>query len=151
VKPRLEDLGFTVKYKAKRPEPILPGTDLPGDVDEDEAEYHEGRASYRKHRRLERNPVVVKNAKKRFISRNRGRLFCEVCKIDFEKRYGTRGRGFIEGHHKKPVAKMRENDKTRIEDIGMVCSNCHRMIHRRPAVSIEELASIVTRSQARGS
>ena len=26
---------------------------------------------------------------------------------------------------------MNKNDKTKIEDIIMVCSNCHKMIHRK--------------------
>ncbi|OMD64501.1 hypothetical protein BSK48_24785 [Paenibacillus odorifer] len=65
----------------------------------------------------------------------------------FAKRVGTiskksiceRGKDFIEGHHKKTVFEMREGETTKIEDIGMHCPNCHRMIHRIPMISIEEL------------
>ncbi|MEI7900937.1 MAG: HNH endonuclease, partial [bacterium] len=116
----------------------------PESADDDEAEYPEGRASYRQHRRLERNTAVVKQAAQRFSKKHGGRLFCEVCLIDFEAKYGARGRGFIEAHHTKHVSEMQNGDKTKAEDLAMLCSNCHRMIHRRPAVSLEELASAVT-------
>jgi len=65
--------------------------------------------------------VVVKKAKERFASRHGGRLFCEVCRIDFEVTYGTRGRGFIEGHHKRPVAEMKEGDETRVAPFALTC------------------------------
>lgn len=57
---------------------------------------------------------------------------CEICGFDFEKVYGERGKGFIEVHHIKPLY---ENQKEVIinpeEDLICVCSNCHRMFHRK--------------------
>jgi len=57
---------------------------------------------------------------------------CIVCGFDFEKIYGERGKGFIEIHHTKPLGLLTE--ETTIDpktDLIPVCSNCHRMIHRR--------------------
>ena len=57
---------------------------------------------------------------------------CKACGFDFLKFYGERGKGYIEVHHKKPVSKLKE--KTQIDpenDMEVLCSNCHRMIHRR--------------------
>ncbi|MFD2046459.1 HNH endonuclease [Ornithinibacillus salinisoli] len=101
-------------------------------------EYPEGKEAYKVHRFRERNSKVIIDAKKDF-KKKYGELFCQVCGINFEKLYGERGKDFIEAHHTKPISKMKDREKTRIEDIVMLCSNCHRMIHRSPIISIEEL------------
>ena len=42
------------------------------------------------------------------------------------------------------VAEIKAGQKTKIEDLSLLCSNCHRMIHRRvPWLKIEELKSII--------
>ncbi|MCM3342011.1 HNH endonuclease [Paenibacillus sp. MER TA 81-3] len=105
-------------------------------------EYPEGSVSYKVHRKLERNPEVIRDAKALFKKRN-GSLFCETCKIDFSVVYGERGQDFIEGHHKKLVSEMKDGEATKVEDIAMLCSNCHRMIHRKPMISVEELEKII--------
>ncbi|WP_431027791.1 HNH endonuclease [Lysinibacillus sp. LZ02] len=67
-----------------------------------------------------------------FISRKKyGKLVCEVCHFDFEKEYGKIGADYIEGHHTKPVSEMQPGEEIKVEDIAMVCVNCHRMLHRR--------------------
>ncbi|MGG0937006.1 HNH endonuclease [Brevibacillus centrosporus] len=108
------------------------------DVGSGTDEYEEGKEQLRLHKIRERDPQLIKEAKRRFKKKH-GDLFCEACGINFEKMYGERGKDFIEGHHKKPVSEMKEGETTKVEDIGMLCSNCHRMIHRIPMVSIEEL------------
>jgi hypothetical protein len=105
----------------------------------EEIEYSEGREYYRLHKMRERNPFVIERAKSSFMKKH-GRLFCEVCGTDFSIVYGERGKDLIEGHHRKLVSKMKEGDKTKVEDIAMLCSNCHRMIHRKPILSVEQLA-----------
>ncbi len=45
--------------------------------------------------------------------------------------YGAHGEGFIEAHHETPLAERNIEEETRIEDLRMVCANCHRMLHRR--------------------
>ncbi|AFH62298.1 HNH endonuclease [Paenibacillus caseinilyticus] len=110
-----------------------------GDVQADEGkEYPEGKIAFVLHKKRERNPKLIKEAKRLFI-RKHGRLFCEACKFDFQKVYGDRGIDFIEGHHKKLISEMDEGEKTKVEDITMLCSNCHRMIHRKPLISVEAL------------
>ncbi|NHN34683.1 HNH endonuclease [Paenibacillus agricola] len=109
---------------------------------ENDMEYAEGKEYYRLHRMRERKPGVVKQAKKLFIKKH-GRLFCEACNLDFTIAYGERGKDFIEGHHRKLISEMKEGDKTKAEDIAMLCSNCHKMIHKKPIISVEDLALIV--------
>ena len=57
---------------------------------------------------------------------------CQICGFDFKEFYGDRGRGYIEVHHIKPLY---ENKKEIPVDpntgLICVCSNCHRMFHRR--------------------
>jgi hypothetical protein len=111
------------------------------DIDE-EKEYAEGKEAYRIHRYRERDAGLVREAKKLFKQKH-GKLFCEACGVNFEKVYGERGKDFIEAHHTKPVSEMEEGEKTRVEDIAMLCSNCHRMIHRKPLITVEELSYIL--------
>lgn len=54
---------------------------------------------------------------------------CQVCGFNFEKIYGERGKGFIEIHHKKPMASYDGEHEIKLEDLIALCSNCHSMIH----------------------
>lgn len=92
-------------------------------------EFSEGDIRIYQHRKIERNPKVVKLAKECFKIRHDGRLFCELCGFDFSVKYGEMGDGFIEAHHKKPISQIDPREKTKIEDLIMVCSNCHSMLH----------------------
>lgn len=60
------------------------------------------------------------------------RLRCEVpgCGFDFEERYGELGRGFAHVHHLLPLATLDSPVVTTLEDLVIVCANCHAMIHR---------------------
>lgn len=58
-----------------------------------------------------------------------GRLACEVCGFEFERTYGSHGDGYIECHHVVPLA-FAGPSRTRLADLAVVCSNCHRMLHR---------------------
>jgi len=55
---------------------------------------------------------------------------CQVCGFRFEDAYGRLGSEFAEAHHRVPLSQLRENVRTRIEDLATVCANCHRMLHR---------------------
>jgi 5-methylcytosine-specific restriction protein A len=102
----------------------------------------EGQVSYGYSKKYERNPknrlaaIIIHGCK------------CACCGFDFEKFYGERGAGFIEIHHNKPLYSLEEeiviNPK---EDLIPVCSNCHRMIHRKKddVLSVEEVKEIVKR------
>jgi len=71
---------------------------------------------------------------------------CMVCGFDFEERYGERGKGFIEVHHLTPVSELGSNTKVNSTiDLAVVCSNCHRMIHRQKdnILSLGELKKLI--------
>ena len=111
----------------------------------DAAEFPEGRAAYVLHRKRERSASLIRQAKSQALKKF-GRLFCQVCGFDFNKSYGRVGEGYIEAHHTMPVSELDEDSVTRIQDIALVCSNCHRMLHRRrPWLAINELTKLLVR------
>ena len=105
----------------------------------DAEEGEEGQALTRLHHGRERNARLVRRKKERAL-RDLGELRCEVCGFDFTVAYGDRGEGFIECHHNRPLSELKSRQTTKLADLSLVCSNCHRMIHRkRPWLSVEEL------------
>ena len=94
-----------------------------------EDEVQEGRIIFREHRSRERNRKIVEKKKKSVLDTT-GRLACEVCDFEFGERYGDRGIGYIEVHHLVPLAEAGPTT-TRVEDLAVVCANCHRIIHRK--------------------
>lgn len=105
--------------------------------------FPEGKIIERIHKSRERNSKLIEAAKLNF-KRKHGRLFCEVCDFDFEKQYGAIGKTFIEAHHTIPVSEMEPNHVTKIEDIALLCSNCHSMAHvKRPWLSMKKLKTLI--------
>jgi 5-methylcytosine-specific restriction protein A len=112
-------------------------------VDPEEV-FPEGRVLTRLHVQRERNRDAVAK-KKSSILKTAGKLACEVCDFDFAREYGSVGAGFIECHHREPLSTLNGVSKTRLSDLALVCSNCHRMLHRKPWRSVEQLRSEVHR------
>jgi hypothetical protein len=106
--------------------------------------FEEGRKRLITHARLEtvRNSALVREAK-RLFKRIHGRLFCEVCAFDFEGKYGRRGKDYIEAHHRTPISELEGPIEITAADLAMVCSNCHRMLHRPPWITIAELMNAI--------
>jgi predicted HNH restriction endonuclease len=70
---------------------------------------------------------------------------CEVCGFNFEATYGEIGHGYIVAHHLKLIASG--PSKTTLDEIALVCANCHAMIHKKAEpLPIEELRSLVQRN-----
>lgn len=115
-------------------------------VDEEESLFPEGKEAFRMHRFKERNRKLIEKAKVVYSQINAD-LPCQVCGFSFGNVYGEVGLGFIEAHHLIPISELKIETPTRIEDIAFVCSNCHRMLHRkRPWLSLTELSAICKNS-----
>lgn len=98
------------------------------------------------HLRRERSSALI-FAKKEAVKKSTGRLCCETCSFDFQERYGEHGDGFCEVHHLLPLHKADGIVNTKLDDLAIVCSNCHRIIHRStPMLKIDELSKIVERN-----
>lgn len=96
----------------------------------------EGKELFRKHRIRERDSSLTYRKKQNAIKE--GNLRCEVCKFSFQDIYEQ---DYIECHHTIPIFKGERI--TKLEDLALVCSNCHRMLHRRiegEFLSIQQLS-----------
>lgn len=101
----------------------------------------EGRRVFREASYFARHQKLVAEAKKEHG------FICMVCKFDFEAVYGVIGRRFIECHHLREMADDEERETT-INDVAVVCSNCHRMIHRDGRLrTIAEMRRLLERSK----
>ncbi|MBU8694127.1 HNH endonuclease [Bacillus altitudinis] len=110
---------------------------------EEEEYFPEGKLLFRLHKNRERDSNLVKKFKEKALIK--GELHCSVCGFDFYKTYGEIGKGFIECHHTVPISKYDFNGgKTKLSDLILVCSNCHRMLHRRrPWLTVQELKKLL--------
>lgn len=107
-------------------------------------ESNEGQILTRVHRYRERDSRLIKRKKEKFKSEF-GKLYCQCCDFDFLSKYGAHGEDFIECHHIKPVSELGANDTTKLSDLILLCSNCHRMIHRKkPWLTLELLKEILS-------
>ena len=92
----------------------------------------------------ERDPAA-RRAAEAYWRGLRGGLICEGCGLDFGKRYGPRGEGFMHFHHRTPLAEaegQRVVDGAR--DLVPLCPNCHAIVHRGEKVlDIEVLRQLL--------
>jgi predicted HNH restriction endonuclease len=133
----LRELGYKVIHQPLSGEKAIA-------IEDDESAFPEGRKRFRWHRKLERDPTIsIKAKQKRRV--DVGKLSCDVCGFDFAHAYGDLGEGFIEAHHTIPVSKLDGKTTTKVKDLALVCSNCHRMLHRKPLHTVEELRKLMRR------
>ncbi|MBN3791803.1 HNH endonuclease [Burkholderia sp. Ac-20353] len=116
----------------------LPLTDV-----DDQQSALEGDKRLVTHLRRERRRHIVEK-KKREVIQATGRLCCEACGFDFKEFYGPLGSRFCEVHHRVPLHKAEGLVETILDDLAIMCSNCHRIIHRsNPMLSVEGLARYI--------
>lgn len=96
---------------------------------EDLAGVKEGQILFKMHKSRERDKKINQD-KKNKVFKETGELKCEACDFDFLKKYGLIGKGFIECHHLVPLCNFSINKTTHLKDLALLCSNCHRMIHK---------------------
>ena len=93
----------------------------------------EGGKSYVKHLLSERNAQIVK------LLKSSGSCVCEICSEDFKVRYGFE---YIEAHHKVPVSTKETKEVVVLEDLALLCSNCHSAVHAHMRSGIEDYSVI---------
>lgn len=119
--------------------------------DDDDAEGgEEGRRLLRTHYQRERDPRLV-GRKKASYRRIHGHLRCEICQFDFGASYGEIGADFCEVHHNVPLSGPGARQRrTMLADLAVVCSNCHRIIHRHhPLASVRQMVALRARTARR--
>jgi len=132
----LESLIGAPQKKGKKTIKTIVGAALP-DVDYQAVE---GQPKLKAHLSRERDAKLTK-LKKRSVLYAEGKLACEVCTFDFAAKYGRRGYEFCEVHHLKRLSDAKGRVTTALKDLAIVCSNCHRMLHRGvPMPTLQKLA-----------
>lgn len=97
----------------------------------------EGRQYLVQHLKRERSRSL-RDAKRKDVLRETGKLQCEACGFDARKKYEWLGLDFGEVHHIQPLSFRNKKRKTTLDDLAILCASCHRMIHRTsPIMSIK--------------
>lgn len=134
---RLHDLATAIRAFASVPD--IP----PPFMDDEDDSAAEGEILLRQHRMRERNQSLLRRKKEQIVQRD-GILRCEACQFAFVDLYGELGDGFIECHHTLPLSQLRPGQRTSLQDLALVCSKCHRMLHRgRQVLTIAALRGII--------
>jgi predicted HNH restriction endonuclease len=98
----------------------------------------EGRRKLVLHLVRERNQALVAEKKASAASHA-----CEICGFDSLQKYGE---DYCEVHHLTPLAQLVDDYETTLDDLAIVCANCHRIIHlATPPMDIAELRLKVNR------
>lgn len=101
----------------------------------------EGRRRLVLHLQRERNQTVVRNKKKQAAS-----LECEVCGFSFASAYGRAASDYCEVHPLLPLSEVEEAVRTRMEDLAILCANCHRVVHlRNPPYTLQQVRSMLAK------
>jgi predicted HNH restriction endonuclease len=128
----LEQLGLVDKWKDGNSIPDL-------DISTDIAAGIEGRLILRTHLSRERNAAIVRAKKASADS-----LQCEVCGFDSLAMYGEE---YCETHHLFAFSEMNASTEvveTSLDDLAIVCANCHRMLHRtNPPRTLDQLRAMI--------
>ncbi len=69
---------------------------------------------------------------------------CEVCGFGFKERYGTAVNDCLIAHHINPISGRAAASKTTLDDIALLCPNCHAVIHSfDEPLSLERLRQLL--------
>jgi 5-methylcytosine-specific restriction enzyme A len=138
--PRMRAMAARIRELLARDE-ARSSDELP-DLDPADITAGEGGLALRAHLRRERDPRLRR--KKITDTKRRGLpIACQICGFDFGHTYGSHGLDYIECHHRTPLH-VTGQTQTRLADLALLCSNCHRMIHRTKRwLTVEELQDLV--------
>lgn len=138
----LRGLGFQVRQyddvpprarngagRTGSPTATIPPTD-------EELGWFEGNPRIAQHLVRERSGSMPSQFKASFRVKH-GRLFCERCARDYLEVYDgpAIAEACFEVHHSIPVSQMQKGHRTTIEQLQLLCANCHRAEHREMALA----------------
>jgi 5-methylcytosine-specific restriction enzyme A len=94
---------------------------------------------YREKEVHKRNPALRARAIERY------KFNCYVCDCNFKDKYGEYGAEYIEVHHLELLADTQGERESTVDDVRVVCSNCHSVLHRqgRIPMDIDKLRAFV--------
>ncbi len=111
-------------------------------------EAEEGALLTRVHKTRERDAKLIREFKRR-IKHKTGSLICAGCGFESADKYGPDYVDTMDAHHIIPVHTLNPGDTTKIDDLVILCANCHRIVHaRKKWLTVDALRLIVaTRSK----
>lgn len=109
----ISSTNFTKSIEAE-----IENTDVPISVTE-------GKLRLVTHYARERDRSIIRAKKQQALQNDN--LNCEICEFSFIDKFGVE---FIECHHKTPISQSGVTETT-LSDLGLVCANCHRMLHKQ--------------------
>lgn len=77
--------------------------------------------------------AASRNRELRNVALAASRGVCEACRTDFSLLLGGLGVRALQVHHRSQLALLNEPALNGLEDLAVVCANCHSMIHADPA------------------
>jgi len=119
------------------------------DNDPDDLSAVEGALYYHEvaHRRRER--MLRQRCIERYAREHQGRLPCEACGFEFALVYGELGTSYVQVHHEHALSLRAQASETLLEEMRVVCANCHAMIHRGGRVrTVDELRHAISAAVA---
>lgn len=110
----------------------------------------EGTSRYSIHKSRERDQRIVQ-LKLQEASENNIHLTCEVCGLSMKTIYGSYGENVCEVHHRTPLFLLHDDESTdtSLDDLAILCPNCHRVIHRdkENPITVDQLREIVQQNR----
>ncbi|MBI5538930.1 MAG: hypothetical protein HY951_02655 [Bacteroidia bacterium] len=120
---------------------------------EDKLEAKETKVNYKSefifkfHENRERDPLFEK-VKKEMVFTNTKSLKCEVCGFDSAFFYGELGKDIMEIHYCKEWKDEPVLESSSMEDFIIVCSNCHKVLHKNYFyLGAEDLKTIIRKKK----
>lgn len=70
---------------------------------------------------------------------------CETCGVNFSDILGGRGVRVLQVHHRHQLALRKIPSVTTLDDLAVICANCHSLIHANSehAIPVEELRTLL--------
>lgn len=93
---------------------------------------YEGQRRALLHMSIERDRSLRNKKVNQFLSQH-GRLFCQLCGMNFQERYPFLKKDIIEVHHVLPLAQLTSATLIQADDLMLLCSNCHTAVHQGDA------------------
>ncbi len=72
---------------------------------------------------------------------------CEACKTDYSHWRGVDGSRVLTVHHRQQISATDEPRESSIDDLAVLCANCHMLVHADPrqALAVEQLTELLAR------
>ncbi len=93
-----------------------------------------------------------RNSRLRVAAKEKWGIKCYCCGFDFEQFYGGMARGAGVVHHLELFTANNKKRKTTVEDVRVVCANCHYVLHlTKPPMGVDDLKKVLSKSWRRWS